>query len=123
MDRALRNTKPIEQFLMEGMMKLKGDRKPTPEGNQVVQRMRQEFRDLDKAKKAFEAEKNVALPVENIVQDVFVQCELTDELLPGKGQLVSKAVDEGPMENNRTYINLEEKKARPKLHVAQKEHD
>ncbi|KAL1801565.1 hypothetical protein ACET3X_001907 [Alternaria dauci] len=123
---------------MRDMLKLKGDRKPTPEENKVVKRMRQEVYTLDKAKETFEAEKarlmrDIELTreawecavssVEDTFQYVFVQCGLLDEPAPGKGQRDMEGAHEGSMENNRAYIKLEEKKARRKLREAQKQHE
>jgi hypothetical protein len=141
MDEALRQNKIFGEHLLErmrGMVKLKGDRKPTPEENKVVQRMQQEANQLDKAKRTFKEEKarleqvaelarqaweDATLSVENILQDVFVQCGLIDELLSGKDHRDSRGALEGELENIRAYIKLEEKKARRELREAQRRHE
>ncbi|CAI9637230.1 unnamed protein product [Alternaria burnsii] len=140
-DRALRKNEILGDWVLErlrNMTKLKGDRKPTPEENKVVQGMRQEIEQLDKEKATFEAERSrlvrnielareaweqAALPVEDIFQDVFAQCGLIDELSSVKDQRDSRGAFEGQLENTRAYIRLEEKRARRELREAQRRHE
>ncbi|RYN41323.1 hypothetical protein AA0112_g2404 [Alternaria arborescens] len=140
-DMALRKNEILGDWVLErlrNMAKLKGDRKPTPEENKVVQGMRQEIEQLDKEKATFEAERSrlvrgielareaweqAALPVEDIFQDVFAQCGLIDELTSVKDQRDSRGALEGQLENTRAYIRLDEKRARRELREAQRWHE
>ena len=96
-ERAIQANKRTSESLLQRMkaeVKLRGERKPTPKEDCVVQRILNEARDLDAKTKKMEAEKkilerdveydrrtweNAALLVEETLQKVFVQCGLIDE--------------------------------------------
>ena len=97
LDRLLRMNKARAESLVlrvQPMVKIKGDRKPTPEEERIVQCIREETRNLEFVRKKTEAKRstllrdiqsdrraweNAAESVEEILQKVLVQCGLIDE--------------------------------------------
>ncbi|CAN9365630.1 unnamed protein product [Alternaria alternata] len=126
MDEALRKNKIFGEYLLErmrGMVKLKGDRKPTPEENKVVQRMQQEANQLDKAKRTFKAEKARLEQVAELARQAWEDATLSTSSCLERTIVIAEAPLKENSENIRAYIKLEEKKARRELREAQRRHE
>jgi hypothetical protein len=161
LDRAIEVNKHKAECLLKRMQaeaKLKGDRKPTPQETYTVQHILEEARDLETKKKQMEAGRqrlirdtefdrrtweNAALSVENMFENVFVQCGLIDGIRVAddifiapqgdkskspepslvKGQPDAYPGDAGSLDNNQVRIKMEVTKARRELRIAQRNHD